>query len=103
MQNFFSVILLVGFIIYQTYSHREKLRQLKFSQIAGIVLTYLLTIAVATIIIYFGGNWLANLFPTTTLKTIIFTIVVIVTFIGLGLVVPKVLTRITGGIFSEDE
>lgn len=102
MQNFFSVILLIVLIIYQVYSHREKLKQLKFSQIAGIVLTYLLTIAVATIVIYFGGNWLANLFPTTALKTIIFTIVVIATFIGLGLVVPKILKRITGGIFSKD-
>lgn len=102
MKDWFSVVLLVVLIIYQTYNHRDLLRKLNKRQLLGIVLTYSMAILVATIIIYYGGNWLANLFPTTLLKFIVFMVVVIVTFIGIGFVISKVLHRITGGLLSED-
>lgn len=102
MKDLLMFILLISLIVYQISNNKNILKQLKKSQVFGVAVTYIAMIIVATIIIYYGGNWIAGLFPTIILKYLVFGIIVIATFYYLGILVNKVLYKITGRVLPKN-
>ncbi|MFD1066444.1 hypothetical protein [Oceanobacillus locisalsi] len=101
MAGIFSVLsgmlLAAGF-----WKNRKELKEtyskLDYMQIIGIILSYIITVAVAFVLVYYVGNWLVSFIPFTFLRHAAFSVIVIfVLFFSLDLL-HKVLGKITKGV-----
>ncbi len=101
MKDILIIILCVGLTIYHISNNKGMLKQLKKIQLFGVAITFIFTVILATILIFYGGNWIAGLFSNIILKYLVFGVIVIATFYLLEIIVNKVLYRITDGVFPE--
>jgi uncharacterized membrane protein required for colicin V production len=74
------------------------LKELSSVQILGVAISYIVTITIAFIFIYYGGNWIAGYFPNMVVRYIIQLIVVCITLYLCGSVLGKALQKTTKGV-----
>ncbi|MDM8098550.1 MULTISPECIES: hypothetical protein [Oceanobacillus] len=101
MAGVFSFLSIVLFA-FNFWKNRKELRatysKLHAVQIIGVIISYLVTIAIAFVLIYYAGNWLVSFIPFAFLRSAAFFVTIaVVLFFCLDLL-HKVLTRITKGI-----
>jgi|SRR5699024_9682169 len=84
-------------IVYVVIKNREKLKELSTSQILGVGASYLLATILASLLIYYGGNWIAEQFSSLLFKYIAFIGVVLLSLCLCINLLNKVLQKITNG------
>ncbi len=97
---FLILVAIVGlfFVFKRRDEWKEKLSKLGAKQIVGIVLVYVVTLVVVFVLIYFGGNYLANLVTNETGQIVVKILIlffVLTTCVG---ILNKVVTKISKGV-----
>ncbi|MEK4302265.1 hypothetical protein MKY30_23185 [Oceanobacillus sp. FSL W8-0428] len=95
-------VLCTVLLVFNFWKNRKELKEtyskLNYVQVFGVLISYLITVAIVFVLIYYVGNWLVSFIPFTFLRSaIFFVIVVAVLFCCLGLL-NKVLARVTKGV-----
>lgn len=101
MKDVLNIIVCVCLIIYHISNNKSSLKQLKKTQNFGVAITFIGALIAATILIFYGGNWIAGRFSNIVWKYLIFGVVVIATLYLLGIIVNKVLYKITDGLLLK--
>lgn len=96
--SFLSVVLFA----FNFWKNRKELKatysKLHYVQIMGVIISYLVTIAIVFVLIYYAGNWLVSFIPFAFLRlAAFFVMIAFVLFFSLDFL-HRVLTRITKGI-----
>ena len=97
MTTLFIVILIRAIL-----KNRKILKELTKRQIFGVVISYLITVFIAFIFIYYGGNWVAGYFSNIFFKYVIFLVVVCIALYLCISILNKVLQKITNGILPKN-
>ncbi|GIO25149.1 hypothetical protein [Oceanobacillus sp. J11TS1] len=101
MANVFSVlsvVLLVCTLVKNRKELKEKYLKLHYAQIIGVIISFLITLAIATILIYYVGNWLVSFISFTFLRYAAFFVIIAVVLFFCSSALNRVLTKITKGI-----
>lgn len=94
-----STITFLYVIISNRKAIKHTFQKLTILQLIFVVLSYLVTIAIATILIYFGVNWIARFIPFHFLKFAIKIILAALILFGCISGLNKMLKRVTNGAF----
>lgn len=62
------------------------IKKLKKTQLAGIALSFVFTVLTATVLIYYGGNWIAGQFSNSVLRYLVFGVIVLMVLYVMGTV-----------------
>ncbi|RCW62515.1 hypothetical protein [Saliterribacillus persicus] len=100
IQTLSIIFSLVG-IITIFHKNKDKIKKLKLNQHIGIIATYLATVAVATILIYYFGNWLVNKIQVEWIGNLISYSIIIIVLIGAITVMNKIISKIAPEDKSE--
>lgn len=96
-----DVLFLITFL-YVIISNWETIKntyqKLTILQLIFVVLSFLMTIAIATILIYYGVNWLAGFIAFQPLKMMVKFILAALILFGCGSGLNKVVKRGTNGV-----
>jgi hypothetical protein len=95
---FLSFVLTIYVILKNRKVLNGLLKELSSVQILGVAISYIVTITIAFIFIYYGGNWIAGYFPNMVVSYIIQLIVVCITLYLCGSILSKVLQKTTKGV-----
>ncbi len=98
MIDFTLFALSIVIAIYIIFNNRNKIRELTSSQIIVVGFSYLITVFIAFICIYYGGNWIAEQFSIIIFKYIIFLIIVFITIYFCKSILRKMINKITNGV-----
>lgn len=101
MKDILITVLSIVIMIYVILKNRKIIKQLIKFQIFGVGISYLFTIFIAFILVYYGGNWIAGQFSNTFFKYIIFFAVVCIALYLCVNILNKVLQKITNGILPK--
>ena len=101
MNDLFSIICCIGVVIYFLYKYREALAQLNKIQKIGVFISYMMTIFISAICIYYGGSFLTEHIQNEFLLLIIHIIVVIITLWVAIFILNRLLQKITKGVFPK--
>jgi len=91
-------IILVFLMIKNRQEIKETYSKLNAKQITGIILSYIITIAVVFILIYYGGNYVVSFITVPALNfavKVIIILFVLTTCVG---ILNKVVSKISKGI-----
>jgi Kef-type K+ transport system membrane component KefB len=88
--------------IYLIYKNRKILKELTKFQVLGVLITFLITIYIAFICIFYGGNWIAGKFTNMIVKTTIQYIVIFITLFICVSILYKILKKITNGVLPKN-
>ncbi|GAB3058116.1 hypothetical protein [Virgibacillus ainsalahensis] len=102
MSDIFTLVLSIGTVFYIIFQNRHILKKLKTRQILGISISFLFTIAIATILIYGGGNWIVKQLSAEWLRTLIFYLIIIAVIGGAIFSLNKIVRKITNGAFYQE-
>lgn len=99
-----SILLAVGFVIsiLIVMKNRKIIQRLSMSQMIFVVFSYIVTVFIAFIGIYFGGNWIAGQTSNLFFKYFIFFIIVVITISFCKILLGKVLHKITKGLLPSN-
>lgn len=101
MSDIFSIIGCVGVVIYFVSKQSEALAKLNKIQKIGVLISYIMTILIAGICIYYGSSFLTERFQNGFLILAIrFTIVIITLWLAI-FTLNCLLQKITKGIFPK--
>lgn len=93
-----SVVLLVLNFWNNRKEMKENYSKLYSMQIMGVIISYLITIAIAFVLVYYGGNWLVSFIPFAFLRyAAFFVVIAVILYFSLDLL-HKLLTKITKGV-----
>lgn len=95
------IIVFIGTIIYQVRKNKEKIAALSGRQMVGAAVAFILTVFVAFVSIYYGGNWLVSFLSNGILKTAIQFLIIIFVISLCTSLLNKMLKRITNGIIDR--
>jgi len=95
MNDILMLVIFVLISIYIIFKNRNLLKGLTKFQISGVLISYLITIVLAFICIYYGGNWLAGFFTNFILRLIIKIIVIYIVLAICVNLLNKVTTKFT--------
>ncbi|GGP13987.1 hypothetical protein [Oceanobacillus neutriphilus] len=89
-------------LVFNFWKNRKKLKEtyskLNYVQIIGVIISYLITIVIVFMLIYYAGNWLVSFIPFTFLRSAAFLVIVVVVLFSCLYLLNKALTKITNGI-----
>lgn len=102
MENIFMFVILIMIVIKNISSNRDLLRKLSVVQIFGVGFSYVATVVLAGLVIYYGGNWLAGFFSNGIIKFIIQMTVIIVVLYTLVGILNRILAKITNGMLPKN-
>lgn len=78
------LVILLALLAARNFLHsKETLRELKKlskARLAGVAVTFIITVAGAASLVYYGGNWMMGLFSNIFLKASVFTLVLFLVF-----------------------
>ncbi|MFB7142171.1 hypothetical protein ACFCYN_21325 [Gottfriedia sp. NPDC056225] len=95
-------IMLIIITIYKILKNRKIIKELTKLQILGVIITYLMTIFLMFICVYYGGNWIGGDLSNLFVRKLIQIIVIIITLILFGSVLEKTLKKITNGVLPKN-
>ncbi|WP_121610015.1 hypothetical protein [Mesobacillus foraminis] len=101
MIDLFPMMSCVGVIIFFVSKYRKTLKKLNKTQIMGVFISYILTVIIAGICIYYGGAFLTERFQNEWIRLIIRFSVVLVTLWLAIVTLNHILQKITKGIFPK--
>jgi len=79
------------------HKNRESIRQLTAKQLILASFSYLFTVLLGVICIYYGGNWIAGQFSSRFLQSVVFILIIIITISLCRWPLRKILNRVTLG------
>ena len=97
MTAFFIVI-----IIRTILKNRKVIKELTKLQIYGVGISYLVATLMASICIYYGGNWVAGHFSNIIFSYVIFLAVFCIALYLCISILNKVLQKITNGVLPKN-
>jgi len=100
--DFIIFTLCIVITINRIYKNRNILKELSKPQILGVGTTYLVTVSIAVICIYYGGNWITGQFSNIFVRYIIFLLVVCITLHFLINLLRNMLNNITKGVLPSN-
>lgn len=105
LKDFILITLLVLLMIRNFIKNKDTLREFKKlnkAQLLGVAINFILTVIVATVLIFYGGNWIAGQFSNIFLKTSVFAFIVLLVLYFIGSLSNKAMSKITHGILPKD-
>ena len=99
--DFIFFIISMTIIVSVIFKNKKILKQLSIAQRIGVGLSFLATVLIAFIGVYFGGNWIAAQFSSTIFKYIVFFIIVCLVIYPCKFMLGKVLNKITKGVLPD--
>ena len=95
-------ILLAIMLVYLFVKHRKELKEtyskLTIIQLIGVVIAYLITIFIVTILIYYVGNWLLGYITFKPLNIMVKIVLVIFVLLSALNLLNKSLKKISNGV-----
>lgn len=105
LKDFILITLLILLMIRNFIKNKDTLREFKKlnkAQLLGVAINFILTVIVATVLIFYGGNWIAGQFSNIFLKTSVFAFIVLLVLYFIGSLSNKAMSKITHGILPKD-
>ncbi|WP_164667348.1 hypothetical protein [Virgibacillus doumboii] len=95
MVDIVSFILSIVTVAYIFYKNKEKINRLSFGQILAACMSFIFFIGVATVLIYFGGNWIVDKIRVEWISTVVSYIIIVVVIGVVIVLLDKVVGKIT--------
>lgn len=99
--NVFSLLSTI-ILIYMFFKYRKELKstykKLSILQLVGVIMSYLITIIIGFILIYYVGNWLTGYITINILKNIVQIIIIILVISTCLNGLNKVLKKLSKGV-----
>lgn len=97
MSGIFLIISFIGILVVTVITNLDKLRQINVWQGIGVIISFFITIALATLLIYYGGNWLVGFIAYAFIKNVVFFIIVLLVIMMMSKGLNKTIGKITKG------
>ncbi|WP_281657760.1 hypothetical protein [Halobacillus sp. Cin3] len=94
---------LIAVIIAKVLKNKKRLAQLTAFQMIGVGATYVVSVFIGFILIYYGGNWIASKVPYKILSTLVFILIVIAALSVCVSLMNKTIYKITNGLLPREE
>ncbi|MBM7600836.1 putative membrane protein [Virgibacillus halotolerans] len=95
MSGVFSIIAFIAILGVTIIATMDRLKELSVWRSIGIILSFFMTIAIATLLIYFGGDWFAGYITNGLMENIVFFIIVVLVIILLSSGLNKIIKKLT--------
>ncbi|USG67183.1 hypothetical protein NDK47_07815 [Brevibacillus ruminantium] len=95
MSDLLAIMMFAGALVSFLLQHRKAMAKLTALQLAGCVFFYAITIALAFVVIYFGGRWIAPFFSSDMLLMIVRILLVVITIWGCRMLLGGIVQWIT--------
>ncbi|MDA3129352.1 hypothetical protein ACFPTR_08520 [Aliibacillus thermotolerans] len=102
MSKLFSLFVFIALIVNFLMKNKQKLKLLNFQQIIGILLSFIVSVALATFLIYYVGNWIADQIPYEWMSSLFFFLLIVTVLIGVKLSLHQWIEKITNGMFGSE-
>lgn len=105
MSDYVLIILLVLLMTRTFIKNRETLKEYKNlskTQLIGVIVTFIFTVAASTALIVYGKNLIEGKFPSPFLEAFIFLVIFFFVFIIIGTISDKVMKKITKGVLPKE-
>ncbi|GAA0613949.1 hypothetical protein GCM10009001_33980 [Virgibacillus siamensis] len=94
----FIIAVLLIYMIYITYKHRDTFRKLSFLQNMGVLITFLVAIAIFGSLFYFGVNYLSDLSSSWFVDVIVKVVYAFFVMISGVIAFSAVVYKISNGL-----
>lgn len=103
MSGVFLIIAFIGILTVTIITNVDNLKEISAWQSMVVILSFFITIAIATVTIYYGGNWLVGFITNGFIKNIIFLILVlfVITMMSKGL--NKTISKVTKSAIEKEK
>lgn len=101
LEHILMVILFIIVTIQKISENKKVLKALSKNQLVGVGLSYILSILIAFVCIYYGGNWIAGYIPNEIIKFLIQVMIILLTLYLCVSMLNKTLKKITKGVLPE--
>lgn len=95
MSGFFLIITFITILFFTIMVTKDNLNELSVWRSIGLILSFFLTIAIAALLIHFGGDWFAGFFDNKWIANIIFFLIVVCVIILLTSGLYKIIKQLT--------
>ncbi|HLS08067.1 hypothetical protein [Lentibacillus sp.] len=91
-------LVLIGYMIYVAFKHKETWKRLSIMQIAGVFVTFVGIVSVSAFILYYGTRYITSAIPGEITGFVIqfFAIIIIIAAAAIGF--AAIASKITNGI-----
>lgn len=97
MSGFFLILAFIAILFFTIMATKDSIKELSVWRSIGIILSFFITIAIAALLLHFGGNWFAGHVANPIIENVIFFIVVALVILLLSFVLNKVIKMLTKG------
>ncbi|MFN7249822.1 MAG: hypothetical protein ACK4M9_03435 [Anaerobacillus sp.] len=101
MLKFMLFALKIAILIFIIHKNKTILKQLTLPQLTGVGSSYIFTVFIAFIFIYYGRNWIVDEVKSRYFGYIIFLFIICVTIYLCKFILGKVLIKITNGVLPS--
>lgn len=102
MSGIFSIMAFIAILVVTINTNKDRLKQISTWRNIGIILSFFITITVATLLIYYGGNWFVGFIPNDFIQNIVFFIIVVLLISLLSTGLNKTIQKIVNGAIKDE-
>ncbi len=95
MSGVFSIIAFIAILGVTIIATMDEFKELSIWRSIIIIFSFFMTIAIATLLIYFGGNWFAGYIANGWIENIVFFVIVVVVISLLSSMLKRIIKRLT--------
>ncbi|WP_010530344.1 hypothetical protein [Lentibacillus jeotgali] len=91
-------LVLIAYMIYVAFKHKETWRKLSIPQIIGVFITFVGVVSVSAVILYYGSRYITSAIPGEMIAFIVqfLAIIIIIAIAGVGF--AGIASKMTNGI-----
>lgn len=97
MSGIFSIIAFIAILVMVVLTNKDKMKQISIWQSIVVIVSFFITIAIAIILIFYGGNWIVDSITNVYIENMVLFIVVVIVIILLTSGLNKLIKKLTRG------